>query len=347
MEDKIKWGVIGSGGIARRRTIPEGIMKADHARLVSVYDINQPVNKEVAKIFNAKPAESIKELLESGIDAVYIASPVSLHFDHVIACAAGIKHVLCEKPLGMTVTETEKMISVCKKRDVLLGTSFMMRFNTQHRAALKIIKEGKIGKPVYGRAQLSCWYPPMAGAWRQDPSIGGGGSLMDMGSHCIDLLEMFFGHIKSVSCYINNTIHGYKSEDSAVVSLFFENGAMATVDTFFCIPDNSSKNALELYGSKGSIVANGTIGQGDSGQMVAYLEGGASGYDAAQARNETGGELIKPVPVNTYRAEIEEFSSAILEKREPENNAGLGLRSQKILAACYESAEKGKVVEIS
>jgi len=239
------------------------------------------------------------------------------------------------------------MISVCKKRGVLLGTSFMMRFHSFHQAALKMINEGKIGKPVYGRAQLSCWYPPMAGAWRQDPATGGGGSLIDMGSHCIDLLEMFFGNIKSVSCYINNSVHSYKSEDSAVVSMYFENGAMATVDTYFCIPDNSSKNVLELYGSGGSIIANGTIGQGDSGQMVAYLEGGASGYDAAQVRNESGGEIIKPKPVNTYRAEIEEFSCAILENREPANNALLGLRNQKLIAACYESAEKGKVIEIS
>lgn len=346
MENKIKWGVIGSGGIARRRTIPEGIMNAEHAKLISVFDINPKANEEVAKQFNAKPVGSIKELIQSGIDAVYIATPVNLHSEHVIECAGGKKHVLCEKPLGMSIAETEKMISLCREEGVLLGTSFMMRFLSQHKAALKIIKEGKLGKPVYGRAQLSCWYPPIEGAWRQDPSSGGGGSLMDMGSHCIDLLEMFFGRIKSVSCYINNTIHPYKSEDSAVVSLFFENGALGTVDTFFCIPDNSSKNNLELYGSKGSIIANGTIGQGDSGEMIAYLEGETSGYDAAQVRNDTGGEIIKPVPVNTYRAEIEEFSCAILEKREPENNVLLGLRSQKILAACYESARTGKVIEI-
>jgi predicted dehydrogenase len=346
MENRVKWGVIGSGGIARRRTIPEGITKAEHAELVSVYDINGSVNIEVADQFNAYAASSIGELLKSGIDAVYIASPVNLHFDHVLECAAGVKHVLCEKPLGMTVTETEKMISVCNKRGIILGTSFMMRFNSQHREALKIVKEGKIGKPVYGRAQLSCWYPPIEGAWRQDPVTGGGGSLMDMGSHCIDLLEMLFGDIKSVSCYINNTIHAYKSEDSAVISLFFENGALGTVDTFFCIPDNSSKNCLELYGSKGSIIARGTIGQGDSGDMIAYLEGDASGYDAAQVRNETGGQIIKPAPLNTYCAEIEEFSCAILEKREPANNVSLGLHSQKILAACYESAAKGQVIKI-
>jgi predicted dehydrogenase len=347
VDKKIKWGVIGSGGIARRRTIPEGIMPAPNAVLVSVYDLNNEVNKIVADQFGAKAAKSIPELLGSGIDAVYVASPVNLHPEHVIACAKAKKHVLCEKPLGMSVAETEKMISICTAEGVLLGSSFMMRFNTRHQAALKLINEGKIGKPVYGRAQLSCWYPPIEGAWRQDPSTGGGGSLMDMGSHCIDLLEMFFGKIRKVSCFINNTIHAYKSEDSAVVSLFFENGAIATIDTFFCIPDNSSKNILELYGSGGSILAQGTIGQGDGGQMTAWLESDNSGYDAAQLRQAAAGIDINPDPVNTYMAEIEEFSNAILEKREPENKASLGLQNQKILTACYESAKTGRVIEIN
>lgn len=347
MDKKIKWGVIGSGGIARRRTIPEGIMPSKNAILASVYDINSDVNKAVAKDFNAKPADSIAGLLDSGIDAVYVASPVNLHPEHVIACAKAKKHVLCEKPLGMSLAETENMISICTAEGILLGTSFMMRFNTRHQAALKLIRDGKIGKPVYGRAQLSCWYPPIEGSWRQNPSTGGGGSLMDMGSHCIDLLEMFFGKIKSVSCFINNTIHSYKSEDSAVVSLFFENGAIATVDTFFCIPDNSSKNILELYGSGGSILAQGTIGQGDGGEMTAWLESDTSGYDAAQLRKAAEGININPPSVNTYMAEIEEFSNAILEKREPENRSSLGLQNQKILTACYESARTGRVIEIN
>lgn len=347
MENKIKWGVIGSGGIARRRTIPEGIMHADHATLTSVYDINAEANTSVAREFNIKSVNNIQELINSGVDAIYIASPVNLHYDHVLACARGKKHVLCEKPLGMSTSETEKMISACKTEGVMLGTSFMMRFLAQHQAALQMIKDGKLGKPVYGRAQLSCWYPPIEGAWRQDPSTGGGGSLMDMGSHCIDLLEMFFGKIKSVSCFINNSIHPYKSEDSAIVSLRFEDGAMGTVDTYFCIPDNSSKNILELYGSKGSILAKGTIGQGASGEMTAYLEGDSSGYNAQQSRDNGDGINISPLPVNTYRAEIEEFSCAILEKREPRNNVQLGLESQKIMAACYESARTGKVIEIN
>ena len=346
MINKIKWGVIGSGGIAKRRTIPEGIVPAEHADLVSVYDINSEVNQAVANDFQAKAAGSIQKLIASDIDAVYVASPASMHLEQVIACAKGKKHVLCEKPLGMTVAEAEKMIKVCRNEGVLLGVGLMMRFANQHKAALKLIQDGKLGKPVYARAQLSCWYPPVNGAWRQDPKTGGGGSLMDMGSHCIDLLEMFFGKAKSVNCFINNNVHSYKSEDSAIVSLLFENGAMGTVDTYFCIPDNSSKNILELYGSNGSILAKGTIGQGPAGEMTAFLEGENTGYNAQQARNAGEGQPIDPKPVNTYLAEIEEFSCSLLEKREPENSFLLGLRSQKVLAACYQSAKTGKVIDI-
>ena len=346
MEKKVKWGVIGSGGIARRRTIPEGIMQSANAKLVSVYDIDTEANRAVAEEFNATAFESIEALLDSDIDAVYIATPTINHLEQVITCARKKKHILCEKPLGLTVKEAEEMVEICEEEGVYLGTGFMMRFLAQHQAALKMIEEGQLGQPVYGRAQLSCWYPPIDGAWRQDPKTGGGGSLVDMGSHCIDLLEMFFGKIKSVNCFINNNVHGYKSEDSALVSLSFENGAFASVDSYFCIPDNSSKNILELYGSKGSIIAKGTIGQGDSGEMTAYLENENAGYDAGQARVKADGLAINPTPVNTYLAEIDEFSKAILEKRQPTNNHAAGLSNQKIMDACYRSANTGRVIQI-
>ncbi|HOB76661.1 MAG TPA: Gfo/Idh/MocA family oxidoreductase [Phycisphaerae bacterium] len=347
MPKTVRWGVLGSGGIARRRTIPEGIIPADNADLTAVYDINRTVNYEVAGAFGTKPVDSIDDLLKAGIDAVYIATPANMHYEQVLACAKAGKHVLCEKPLGMTVDEARAMIAACEKAGVQLGTAFMMRYQTQHQAALKLIQDGRLGKPAYARAQLSCWYPPIEGAWRQDPATGGGGSLMDMGGHCIDLLEMFFGPVREVSCFINSSVHAYKSEDSAVAMLRFENGALGSVDTFFCIPDNSSKNVLELYGSKGSVIASGTIGQGPAGQMTAYLEADAAGYDATQSRPTGEGVPIAPTPVNTYQAEIEDFSRALLEGRSLAPCAQAGLRSQQILAACYESARTGRTVTIA
>ncbi len=347
MTQKVRWGVIGSGGIARRRTIPEGLMPSDSAELVAVYDIDSELNQQVAQEFGCAHIESVEELASHDIQAVYVASPAAAHYEQVLMCAKAGWHVLCEKPLGMDLRQAQEMESACRSAGVLLGVGLMMRFHSQHQAALDLINTGRLGMLTCGRAQLSCWYPPMQGAWRQTPSQGGGGSLMDMGGHCIDLLEMFFGPVKRVSCFINNTVHDYESEDSAVATLFFHNGAIATVDTFFCIPDNSSKNSLEIYGTKGSILATGTIGQGDAGEMTAYLEDDQRGYESGQAREDLSGMPIKPEAVNTYCAEITEFSQAILDSREPLNCAALGIRNQQVLAACYESALSGSAVEIT
>ncbi len=338
MFGKIKWGVIGSGGIAKSRTIPEGIIAADNATLITVFDVNAKVNLEVAQKFNVKAAATIDELLADDIDAVYIATPAYLHHELTIQCAKAGKSILCEKPLSTTVEHAKQAIDACNRHGVTLGIALMMRFQSQNQEAMKMIQKGTLGKITYARAQLSCWYPPIKGAWRQKTKLGGGGALMDLGSHCIDLLEMFIGPVKKVSCFINHSIHDYETEDSAVSMLFFENGAIATVDTFFCIRDTCSKNILEIYGSQGSIFAAGTIGQGKSGEMTALIEK----EDRCEAERIT----IAPHIINTYQAEIEEFSQAMLERREPSNSSLVGLRNQKILSACYESARDGKVVEV-
>jgi len=343
---KTKWAVWGSGGIARRRTIPEGIAKASNAELVAVYDVNGAANQEVAKQFRARACQSEKELLDSDCDVIYIATPVDLHCNQAIRSAKAGKHVFCEKPLGLTVAEAREILAACRANKVKLGVGLMMRFHTYHQEALRLIREGQIGTPVLGRAQLSCWYPPVEGAWRQDPARGGGGSLMDMGSHCIDLLEMFFGRAKKVCCLTGNLVHGYRSEDTAVVLLEFGNGAKGVVDNLFNVPDESSKNRLELYGSRGSILAEGTIGQSEAGEMIAYREESDKGYDAQQARTAMKGVRIAPEPVNMYRAEVEAFSQAVLDNTTPPLDGELGLWNQKVLAAAYESAATRRTISL-
>jgi predicted dehydrogenase len=346
MADAVRWGVIGSGGIARRRTIPEGLAVASNARLAAVYDPDPEVNRAAAEEFGGVAVRSVDELLGQDVDAVYIASPAYAHFEQALASARAGKHILCEKPLGLSVAEAEEMAAAAHRAGVRLGTALMMRFQTQHQAARRMIEAGSLGTVVYARAQLSCWYPPIPGAWRQDPALGGGGALIDMGGHSIDLLEMLLGPVSRVSCFTRNTVHPYASEDSAVALLEFACGTLGTVDTFFCITDEGSRNALELHGSLGSIMAEGTIGQGAQGKMTAILKGAAGGYDAGQTRDAAGGVEIAPEPRNTYLAEIESFSRAVLDGREPEVGAEAGVRSQKVLAACYASARTGRAAPV-
>ena len=344
---KVAWGIWGSGGIARRRTIPEGIMKADNAVLCAVAGHNPGTVRAVADEFASTAYLSDAEFLASACQVVYIATPVHLHLAQTRAAAEAGKHVFCEKPLALTVDEAQEIVGICRANGVKLGTALMMRFHAQHQAARELVATGRLGKPVFARAQLSCWYPPIEGAWRQDPATGGGGSLMDLGAHCIDLLEMMFGPIARVSCSAANLAHNYKSEDTAVVLAEFTNGARGVVDVLFNVPDAASRNRLELYGTKGCVLAEGTIGQGESGAMTAYIETKSKDYEAQQTR--TSGETIEiaPPPVNMYRAEVEAFSRAILDDSVPPVDGEAGLRLQKILSACYESAESGAAVAVA
>jgi predicted dehydrogenase len=344
----VKWGVIGCGGIAFRRTIPEGIMKAANSELAAVMDVNREMAEKAGAEFGAKVYTSEEDILrDKNVEAVYIATPAYLHKEQVIKAAEAGKHVLCEKPLALTLDDCESMISACRNNNVRLGVGFMMRFHSYHKKASEMIKAGLLGKMTFVRAQLSCWFPDMEGAWRQSEAKGGGGSLIDMGNHCIDVLEdIMESRVAEVSCFTGTVVHNYPVEDTAVTLLKFENGVLGVVDSCFSIPDASSKNRLELYGSGGSILAEGTIGQAPDGDMKAFLEE-SKGYDAGQSREVSdGGQVIKPEPVNTYQAEIEEMSTAVMEERETRISGEDGLWSQKVMLACYESAKTGRAVTL-
>lgn len=344
----INWGVIGCGGIAYRRTIPEGFTKAEKARLLAVMDIDANKAREVGERFEVRYSTNIEDILaDRDIQAVYIATPVYLHKEQIIKSALAGKHILCEKPLTLNIEEGEEVIEICKRQKVKLGVGYMMRFHSLHKKAKEMIKDGDLGEIVFARAQLSCWYPPIPGAWRQDPSLGGGGSLIDMGSHCLDLLEYIFdSKIKEVACFTDNVIHSYKSEDSSLVIARFENKAHGVIDSYFNIPDTSSKNRLEIYGTKGSIMAEGTIGQSSNGEMIAYLEGIPKGYDASQIRNVGNGVRIEVSLVNMYKEEIEAFSRAIERDETPPVPGEIGLWSLKVIEACYRSSIEKRFITL-
>jgi predicted dehydrogenase len=211
----------------------------------------------------------------------------------------------------------------------------------------EMTQAGELGTLVFGRAELTCWYPPIPGAFRQDPALGGGGSLIDMGNHCIDLLELLFGRVAEVSCFTGNLVQEYASEDTALAMLRFESGAVGVVDAMFNVPDAAARNALEVYGSKGSLMAAGTVGQDSAGSFTATLESGDAGYDAAQVRTgEVSAEVITPHPANMYQAHIEAFSAAVLNDTAPPITGEDGLWSHRVIDACYEAARGGKAVKL-
>ncbi len=335
---KVNIGIIGAGGIARRKTIP-GMLKAKNCRLVAVMD---PVNvDEIAAQFDIPRAyKSEADLLaDPEVQAVYIASPVWCHAAQIRMAAQAGKHVLCEKPLTLNLREARAAITACAKNRVFLQEGYMMKFHGAHQVIKGLLDQGKLGRLVYLRAQLSCWYPPIKGAWRQDPKLGGGGALIDMATHLYDLLEHFAGPIKKLKALTGNLVHRYKSEDASTSLIEFESGAHATVDAFFCIPDEAGCTRLEIYGSQGAILSEGTIGQSTGGNLRGIFGLGDANYDAAQ--NKDTQRKFQPIRfprINPYTAECEYFANCIQNGKAPVlNGPDNALRILALTAQAYSS----------
>lgn len=339
---RIKWGVIGCGGIAYRRTIP-GMMLSQNSRLVAVMDVNYDVAKKVAAEFGADVAcDSVEALLSSDIDAVYIATPVFCHKEQVEAAARAGKHILLEKPMGLTVSQSQEIADICKRQGVKLGVGLMMRFSAYHQKMRKLIADGRLGDIVSMRAQLTCWYPDMPGNWRQDKKTSGGGALMDMGIHCIDLLQYISGsRARSVVGFCDTLTFGYSSEDSGAMLVKMDSGATAFVDSNFNIPDNAARCRLEFYGTKGSILAEGTVSQVEGGRVELTLSDDSAGYDAKQNRTDSGAIVVEVEAGNMYEKEITSFSNAILNDTDPEITAADGIFVQSIIEKAYAASESG------
>jgi len=346
---KIGWGVIGAGGIADRRTIPEGIVPATNAELVAVMDVSEERVRAVSAKYGDVPwtTQESELLAREDVQAVYVATPTYRHCQQTVNALLAGKHVLCEKPMAMNLAECEKMIQVATENRLTLAVGYMMRFHAWHRLLQRMVAAGELGQLVMGRAQLTCWYPRIEGAWRQIPEQGGGGSLVDMGSHCIDVLELFLGRTTEVTAFTGTLVQDYPVEDTATVLLRFQSGALGFVDAHFNVPDAAAVNMLELYGTKGRVTGQGTIGQMSTGKMVACLAREEKGYEAAQVREGGVEEVIAPDDApNIYQSQIEDVSDAILTGRPPTVPGEDGMWNLRVVLAAYESAQTGKAVTV-
>ena len=342
MTMKVKWGVIGCGGIADRRTLP-GMMLAENAELVAVMDANMDAANRCKDKYKAKfafdKAEDLLALEE--IQAVYIASPVFCHKDQCVLAAKAKKHILLEKPMGLTVAEAKEIADLCNAEGVKLGVAFMMRFHSYHQEMRKLIASGKIGEIVSARAQFTCWYPEMENCWRQNKSLSGGGAMLDMAIHAVDLIRYISGlEIAETAGVIGNQIHKYKVDDAGIGVYKMNNGALCVVEAAFNIPDDVSVSKLEFYGTKGCIIAKGTLSQVEDGSVEVLAIEDAGGYDAQQNRTTVTPITLAVEFGNMYTKEIEAFGRAVLGEGEIPVNAQDAILSQKAIEDVYAFCEE-------
>ncbi len=345
---KLRFGIIGAGGIADRRTLP-GMMLAKNVEVVAVMEIDADTAERLRKKYNAKYAYTTAEEVVDNpeVDAVYIASPVKFHAPQARYAASKGKHILLEKPIATSIEEGEELLDYCKAQGVKIAAGFMMRFGTQVMNMKKAVAEGKIGQIVSGYSQFTLWLPKEAGNWRVDKSKSGGGSLMDMGVHCIDLMEYILGErVTHVTALNETVVFDYDVEDSSTVLMRMENGAQCVVQTNFNIPDAVSKWRLEFFGTKGRLLGDTIIGQNDGGSVNAVFLDSVPGYDAQQNHADAKGEELTGEFGNMYTREVESFAESVLAGAPLVVPAEDALQVQKVIAAAYQSTVENKIIKI-
>ncbi len=344
---KVKWGILGAGGIADRRTLP-GMLMCEYSEITAVMEIDPENAERLREKYGAKYAYTSAEelVLNPEVEAVYIASPIAFHKPQIFAAAAAGKHILCEKPIALTVTECEEITEYLKEHRVLAATGFMMRYHGYHQEMKRLISEGAIGSLVTARAQFTCWYPETEGAWRQKKSVAGGGALMDLGVHCIDILQYLSGQkTEKVAAFTETKSFSYDVDDTATLMLRMDGGLTAYVDVNFNVPDDAAVCRLEFYGTRGSLVAEGTLSQIEAG-TARIIVSDQGDYDAAQNRGDAKSELLNVSLGNMYTKEIDSFSKSILFGDPVEVPLTDAVFVQKVCEAAYRSSEEERFIKI-
>lgn len=307
----IKWCIIGAGGIADRRTIP-AILSDPTNKIVALMEKNEEVGTAVSLKYGIKCYNDEEEMLKNeDCDCVYIATPVFCHYPQAMTALKYGKHVFIEKPIALNAEDGKKMLDAFKKAGKHLFIGYMMKYHNLHVKAKNIVKNGGIGDAVDARLQFCCWYPDIAGAWRQKKSLGGGGAFMDLGVHCIELVEYVLGdEITELKGFYNTKTFSYEVEDSAVMTFKTKNGVLGHIDVNFNIPDKASVSKMEIYGTKGYIICSGTLAQEEVGTL-SYLYSPQGDYDSAQSRTETKPRKFKGKNGNLYLKQINDFCKQI------------------------------------
>jgi predicted dehydrogenase len=330
--EKIRWALIGCGDIAEKCTAP-AINTDPNSELHAVVRRDREKVKDFAARHESKKyycsiAEAVRD---PEVDALYLATPVAIHKEHTLmGCEAG-KHVLCEKPMAVNAQECAEMVRAAQTNGVTLGVSYYRRLNPKIIRAKQLLDQGVIGKPVVVRIDLRGWYDPAPTdpkRWRVHKSESGGGVLLDVGSHRLDLLVHFFGLPELVAGRAQTLAHSYDVDDAATGMMSYKNGLTAW--TSFLWSSRTGWDEFDIVGTDGRIVMLPL----DSPSL------------SITAGGKTSEEKL-PGPVNRQELLVKDFSRALLEKRAPVVTGVEGRKTTLIMDAIYRSSGSSEFVKIS
>jgi len=271
-------------------------------------------------------------LADPAVDAVYISTTNELHKAQTLAAAAAGKHVLCEKPLAVTLGDAREMVDACKRAGVVMATNHHLRNAATHRKIRELIQSGAIGKPLFARVFHAVYLPPHLQGWRLTAPNAGGGVILDITVHDADTLR-FVLDAEAVEASALSQQAGMASstlEDGVMAVLRFDNGVLAQLHDAFTV--KHADTGLEVHGTEGSILARNVMTQKPTGELILCNAGGES-----------------PIPVeheNLYARAVHAFADAMAGTGAPSVSGEDGIRSLATALAVLESTRTGRAMQI-
>lgn len=258
MSSIVNFGIIGCGRIAQRHA--EHISKK--GKLLAVCDVVPEKADQLAAKYNAKAYYSVEDLLKSNesLDVLSVCSPNGLHAQHALQALNAGYHVLCEKPMALSVYDCGEMIKAAERNNKRLFAIKQNRFNPPVVAIKQAMDEGRLGK-IFS-IQLSCFWNRNAdyyhNSWKGTLKLDGG-TLYTQFSHFIDLLYWMVGDVKTVKAFMANYSHQgiIEFEDTGVVALEFYNGAIGTINYTVNSYGKNMEGSLAIFGEKGTVKIGG------------------------------------------------------------------------------------------
>lgn len=291
MDAKLKYGLIGTGGIAQ--TWVQAFEQSGTARLVAVADVRPEAAKATAERIGGPAFDSYLALSkEAAVDAVVVATPPSTHPEIAIHFLDKGVHVLCEKPFSIDSASARRMVEASKKSGAKLTMASKFRYVDDCVKAKSIVASGVLGDVVLFENSFTA-YVDMTKRWNSDPRLSGGGVLIDNGTHSIDIMRYFLGPIAEVQVVEGKRIQGLPVEDTVHMFARSRGGAVGSIDLSWSI-NKELDRYISLHGSKGTIVVGWKESKYRPSSSRDWVVFG-KGYDKFQA----------------FRSQIDNFTGAI------------------------------------